>query len=284
MGSPSVRDVQPPRASATESRPKDLPTPIAGAPPAGSPGGAAMLDANPWPPSALRGLPPSRARTAISVPPSVSAPARAPGAPTQGDLASITSLLRAVVRLRVAKTGAAPGAVRVERGFLIDSQGYIVTSARVVSDARRIEAILHDGRTLTASLVARDPLNDVAVLKVAATGLPTIALGDSRSVVTGESVLTPGPPGRDRELTVATVRATGAATGGNLAVDLSPRPEGWGGPLLNRRGQAIGVLTSGGPGGAQRSTTFAVPIDRVKAVLRDLPSTAGATGPVTSDR
>jgi serine protease Do len=196
----------------------------------------------------------------------------------------MTRLLRAVVRLRIVKTGAGSGAGRVERGFLIDSQGYIVTSARVVGEAHRIETILHDGRTLTASLVARDPLNDVAVLKVPATGLPTITLGDSRSVVTGESVLAPGPPGRDRELTVATVRATGAATGGNLAVDLAPRSESWGSPLLNRRGQAIGVLTSGGPGGAQRPTTFAVPIDRVKAVLRGLPSTAGATGPAASDR
>jgi serine protease Do len=198
----------------------------------------------------------------------------------------MTPLLRAVVRLRVAKTGASSGSARSERGFLIDSQGYIVTSARVVSDARRIEATLHDGRTLTAELVARDLLNDVAVLKVAATGLPTIALGDSRSVVTGEPVLTPGPPGRDRELTVATLRATGAATGGNLAVDLSPGPEGWGGPLLNRHGQAIGVLTSDtrGAGGAPRSTTFAVPVDRVKAVLRNLPWAAISAWPASSDR
>jgi S1-C subfamily serine protease len=244
-----------------------------------------MLDANPWPSSALRPLPPSRARTAIAAPPSVDAPARAPAAPSQSEVASMAPLVRAVVRLRVAKAGAADSAARSERGFLVDSQGYIITSARVVSEARRIEAILHDGRTLTAELVARDPLNDVAVLKVPATGLPTIALGDSGSVVTGESVLAAGPPGRDRELTVATVRATGAATGGNLAVDFATRPGGWGGPLLNRRGQAIGVLTdAGGAGGAQRSTTFAVPIDRVKGLLRNLPWAAISAWPTTSDR
>jgi S1-C subfamily serine protease len=104
--------------------------------------------------------------------------------------------------------------------------------------------------------------------------------------VTGDPVLTPGPPGHDRELTVATVRATGTATGGNLAVDLSPRSEVSGSPLLNRRGQAIGILTSDarGAGGPPRSTTFAVPIDRVKALLRTLPWTAIPAWSASTDR
>ena len=75
---------------------------------------------------------------------------------------------------------------------------------------------------------------------------------------------TQGDP--DRTLTAATVRATGTATGGNLALDLSPSPKGPGGPLLNRLGQAVGIVTGGGA----RSLTVAVPIDRVKPILTDL--------------
>jgi serine protease Do len=202
-------------------------------------------------------------------------------------------VLRAVVRLR---TWRSPSAARVdptgrtlpvlqvrhERGFVVDGQGYVVTGDRVVSDARHIEVLMHDGRTYQASLVARDPLSDVAILKVPATGLPTIVLGDSRDLVVGEQVLvTGGTPDSDRGLAPATVRATARATGGNLMVDLPPRPEAVGAPVLNRRGHAVGVLTSDArSGGVTRSMTFAVPIDRVKAVLRGLPS----AGSSVSDR
>jgi serine protease Do len=210
----------------------------------------------------------------------------------------MTSLLRAVVRLRVWKAGPARGAghdppggtpsalqVRGE-GFLVGGQGYIVTGDRVVSDARLIEVSLYDGRIFQASLVARDPLNDVAILKVSATGLPTIVLGDSREVAVGEQVLATGAaPAVDRGLATATVRATGRATGGNLTVDLSPRPEAWGGPLLDRHGHAIGILTGDArPVGAAESMTFAIPIDRVKAVLRSVSPTGVVPGPILLDR
>jgi S1-C subfamily serine protease len=198
---------------------------------------------------------------------------------SQGEVASVRPFLRAVVRLRIWKAGPA----RSDHGFLVDGQGYIVTSDRVVSDARLIEVSLPDGRTFPASLVAQDPLNDVAILKVSGTRLPTIVLGESREVAVGEQVLATGV---DQALATATVRATGRATGGNLAVDLSPRPEAWGGPLLNRHGHAIGLLTSEArPAGAAGSTVFAVPIDRVKAVLRSvLLPTSIVAGPTVPDR
>lgn len=153
------------------------------------------------------------------------------------------------------------------RGFIVDGQGYIVTNDQGVSGAKSFEVTLHDGRTLPAALVARDHLNDIAVLKVEASGLPAIALGDSRALAVGERVLLIGSQdGRDRALTAATVRATGAATGGNLALDLPLRPKASGGPLLNRLGQAVGIVTDGGA----RTLTLAVPIDRVKPILGDL--------------
>jgi len=201
------------------------------------------------------------------------------------DATSIAALARAVVHVRPSKqaimdrtTPAMPGRERPgaqgrgSRGFIIDGQGYIVTNDQLVSGASSIEVTLHDGRTLPAAVVIRDALNDVAVLKVEATGLPVIALGDSRALAVGERVLVIGSRGGlDRALTAATVRATGTATGGNLAFDLTLRPEGSGGPLLNRLGQAVGIVQGGAsPAAGARTVTFAVPIDRVKPILRGL--------------
>jgi serine protease Do len=151
----------------------------------------------------------------------------------------------------------------------------------VVRGATVIEVTLHDGRRLTAGLVAQDPLNGVAVLKVKATGLPAIALGDSQALAAGEPVLVIGDRrGSDPTLTVVSIRATGAATGGNLAVDLPVSRQGSGGPLLNRFGQAVGIVIDSA--GETPTLTFAVPIDRVKPILRRLMAAAGpavALGP-----
>lgn len=237
----------------------------------------------------------ARPRTALVVAPPASTVRPDVRTVSQGELASMTPLLRAVVRLRTwrAPPGGSPAGrvrsaglssalqVRNERGFLIGTDGYLVTGDRAVGGAQHIEVLLHDGRTFQASLVTRDPLNDVAILKIPATGLPAIALGDSHELVVGEQVVVTGAtPGSDRTLAPVTVRATGRATGGNVVIDLPPRPEAWGGPLLNRRGQAIGMLTSDAGASSTRSMSFAVPIDRVKAVLRAMPSAAS----VVSDR
>ena len=89
----------------------------------------------------------------------------------------------------------------------------------------------------------------------------------------------------NRALATTTVRATGRATGGNLAIDLAPRSDAWGGPVLDRRGHAIGVLTGDAPSaGAGEPTSFAVPIDRVKAVLRSVPRTGVVAGPMVIER
>ena len=203
----------------------------------------------------------------------------------------MTPLLRAVVRLRAWKVGPARGAgqdpsrqVRSE-GFLVGGQGYIVTSERAVSDARLIEVSLHDGRTFQASVVALDPLSGVAILKVPATDLPTIVLGDSRDIAVGEPVLVTGAAQAPDRAQATTVRATGRATGGNLAIDLAPRSDALGGPVLDRQGHAIGVLTGDAQAaGAGEPMSFAVPIDRVKAVLRSVPRTGVVAGPMVIER
>jgi serine protease Do len=189
--------------------------------------------------------------------------------PPRWDSAAVA---RALVDVRPSKRPTAgadrpAAATPRHRGFIVDGQGYIVTNDPGVSGVKSFEVTLHDGRTLPAALVAEDRLNDIAVLKVEASGLPAIALGESRALAVGERVLLIGAQGgRDRTLTAATVRATGTATGGNLALDLPLRPKGSGGPLLNRLGQAVGIVTDG----RARTLTLAIPIDRVKPILRDL--------------
>ena len=201
------------------------------------------------------------------------------------DRASLSVLLHAVVDIRPMKLGAgldrppaASGRQALElalqpiRGFIIDDFGHIVTSNRRLGGMTSFEVILFNGRFLGATVVARDRLNDIAILELERRGLPLIAFGDSGALVVGDHVLTiDGESGPDRTLTAANVLATGAGTGGNLAVDLSPTPERVGGPLLNRFGQAVGIVIDGAsPTGRQRQLTFAVPVDRVKSLLRNL--------------
>jgi S1-C subfamily serine protease len=209
-------------------------------------------------------------------------PRSAAGSPRL-DAASIRALARAVVYVRPSKRATTEAdrataatregettrsQARSNRGFIVDGQGYIVTNDQVVGEATSFEVTLHDGRRLPAALLARDRLNGIAVLKVEGSGLPTIALGDSRALSVGERVLLIGTKdGLERAPTAATVRATGAATGGNLALDPALSPEGSGSPLLNRLGQAVGIMV---PGGEPRKLTFAVPTDRVKPILRNL--------------
>jgi len=190
-------------------------------------------------------------------------------------------------RAPVAGPGRKPQEIqsRQSRGFIVDRQGYIVTNAQLVGGVSSLEVTLHDGRTLGATVVARDRLNDVAVLKVERSGLPVMPLGDSGALTIGERVLAIGHGDSvDRTPTVATVLATGAGTGGNLAVDLMPNPEGVGGPILNRLGLAVGIVTeSSAATGSRRVLTFAVPVDRVKSILNNLTSRPVAGLPDSAD-
>ena len=181
------------------------------------------------------------------------------------DRAALSVLMRAVVDIRPSQDVRSPGS----RGFIIDELGHVLTSQQRLGEATSLQVALSDGQTVGASVVARDRLNDIAVLRLANRGLPIIALGDSGALAIGDRVLAAGNDiGSDRAPLAATVLATGAGTGGNLAVDLTPKPAGVGGPLLNHLGEAVGILTDGAHSiGGQQRLTFAVPIDRVKSLL-----------------
>jgi S1-C subfamily serine protease len=158
-------------------------------------------------------------------------------------------------------------------GVVVDRSGYIVTTDTIARGIGALDVELADGRQLPVALIARDPLNDIAVLKVDATGLPALVVGDSSAVKTGDVVAAVGPhegPGG----AVTRIMATGAATGGNLVTDarVAASP---GGALINVRGEVVGILAASGPNGA---TTGAVPIDRAKAILRDLKARRPAAG------
>lgn len=170
-------------------------------------------------------------------------------------------------------------------GFVIDTEGNIVTNNHVVEDARYIEVTFVDGTIVEATLVGRDPDSDLAVIRVDTDGLnlQPITLADSDSVFIGQDVLAIGSPfGQDFTLTTGIVsaldRSLTSETQFNLPMliqtDAAINPGNSGGPLLNRDGQVIGVNTailssSSGYGstGSSSGVGFAVPSNTVRRVV-----------------
>jgi S1-C subfamily serine protease len=183
----------------------------------------------------------------------------------------------------------APGVVSVATqggsgsGFVIDSQGYILTNQHVVENATEVSVGFADGGQVPAKVVGTDPSTDVALLKVDldASALHPLPLGDSSSVRVGDAVVAIGNPfGLDRTLTAGIVSAKGRTieSPANWAIedviqtDASINRGNSGGPLLDARGAVIGINSQieaqGGPGNI--GIGFAVPINTVKDVADDL--------------
>jgi serine protease Do len=162
-------------------------------------------------------------------------------------------------------------------GFVLNADGYIVTNNHVVENATEIQVKLADGRELPAKVVGRDAKTDLALLKVAATGLPVLPLGDSTALQVGEPVMAIGNPfGLEQTVTTGIVSATGRVIGSGpyddfIQTDASINPGNSGGPLINARGEVVGINTaifsrSGGSVGIG----FAVPSSLAKTVLTQL--------------
>src|SRR5881398_1491988 len=132
-------------------------------------------------------------------------------------------------------------------GFVINPNGLIVTNNHVVDGATEIKVTLADGRELPGRVLGRDPKTDIALLKVDATGLLVIPLGDSSRLQVGEPVMAIGNPfGLEQTVTTGIVSATGRVIGEGpyddfIQTDASINPGNSGGPLLNVQGQAIGI-------------------------------------------
>ncbi|CAN7415167.1 peptidase Do [compost metagenome] len=173
----------------------------------------------------------------------------------------------------------------VGSGFIISQDGYVMTNAHVVADAETIYVTLPDKREFKAKLIGSDKRTDVALLKVEASGLPRLPLGDSNKVRAGEWVLAIGSPfGLDNSVTAGIVSAKGRDTGDYLPfiqTDVAVNPGNSGGPLINLRGEVIGINSQiYSRSGGYMGISFAIPIDEAMRVSEQLK----ASGRVTRGR
>lgn len=179
----------------------------------------------------------------------------------------------------------APPSSRVERGvgsgFILDSQGLILTNAHVVDGADRVTVTLKDGRTLTGQVLGEDQVTDVAVVKVDANNLPTIKLGNSDQLQPGEWAIAIGNPlGLDNTVTAGIISATGRSSAqvgvpdqraSFIQTDAAINPGNSGGPLLNQQGDVIGMNTA--IRANAQGLGFAIPINTAKRIADQLIAT-----------
>ena len=176
-------------------------------------------------------------------------------------------------------------------GVIVSSDGYIVTNNHVIAKATEIQVLLSDKRTFKGKVVGADPQTDVAVIKIEASGLPTVPFGDSNQLKVGDTVLAFGNPfGQWFTVTRGIVSALGRSGMGIegfenfIQTDAAINPGNSGGALVNVRGQVVGINTAilsgnSGPGGEGGSVGigFAIPSDMAKHVMEDLIKTGKVT-------
>jgi serine protease Do len=164
-------------------------------------------------------------------------------------------------------------------GVIVNSDGTILTNSHVILRGSRVHVTLADGREFEAKLVGADADSDLAVLRIkAGESLPAATLGTSGDLLIGESAIAIGNPfGLSHTVTTGVVSALGRSLHGEertytdfIQTDASINPGNSGGPLLNIRGEVIGINAA--IYGKAQGIGFAIPIDRAKRVLRDLVS------------
>ena len=163
---------------------------------------------------------------------------------------------------------------RVGSGIILTADGFILTNQHVIEEAAEIEVHLMDDRKFPAKVVGRDARTDLALLKVEAAGLPVLPLGDSDKLEVGELVLAIGNPfGLEYSVSLGIVSRKGRALAGAgtftdyIQTDASVNPGNSGGPLINMRGEVIGINTAVIP---NRQVAFAIPINLAKSLLPEL--------------
>lgn len=176
--------------------------------------------------------------------------------------------------------GGGPAPVRrgMGSGFIIDQSGYIVTANHVVAGAREVRVRLMDGSQYSARVVGRDPLTDVALVKVdAGRALPYVAFGDSDNAREGDWVVSVGNPyGLGGTVTAGIVSARGRNINEGpyddfLQIDAPINPGNSGGPLFNQSGQVVGISTAiFSPSGGNIGIGFAVPSNSAKRIVAQL--------------
>ncbi|MBI2122498.1 MAG: trypsin-like peptidase domain-containing protein [Candidatus Sungbacteria bacterium] len=168
-------------------------------------------------------------------------------------------------------------------GFLVSSEGHVVTNKHVVSDTEAEYTVLfNDGRKKPAKILARDPLHDLAVLKIDGAGYPALRFGDSSRVKTGQSVIAIGNALGEFRNTVSvgvisglqrSIVAEGGADGPEILqelmqTDAAINPGNSGGPLLTLRGEVVGINTAVARGA--ENIGFAIPVNKVKRAIESV--------------
>jgi Do/DeqQ family serine protease len=173
---------------------------------------------------------------------------------------------------------------RTERGlgsgFIVSNDGRIITNAHVVDGVDTVEVTLTDGRKLQGRVLGRDPVTDVAVVKVDATNLPTVKLSNSDQIQPGEWAIAIGNPlGLDNTVTVGIISATGRSSGDAgipdkrvnfIQTDAAINPGNSGGPLLNEQGEVIGMNTA--IRADAQGIGFAIPTNTIQKIATQLAS------------
>ena len=166
----------------------------------------------------------------------------------------------------------------VGSGFIVSSDGFIMTNAHVVDGADQVMVTLTDKREFKARIVGLDKRTDVAVVKIAATDLPAVKIGDVSRLRVGEWVMAIGSPfGLDNSVTAGIVSAKQRDTGDYLPfiqTDVAINPGNSGGPLINMRGEVVGINSQiYSRSGGFMGISFAIPIDEAIRVSDQLRST-----------
>ena len=166
----------------------------------------------------------------------------------------------------------------VGSGFILSADGYVMTNAHVVDGADELLVTLTDKREFKAKVIGLDKRTDVAVVKIDATGLPAVKLGDVNRLKVGEWVMAIGSPfGLENSVTAGIVSAKGRDTGDYLPfiqTDVAINPGNSGGPLINMRGEVVGINSQiYSRSGGFMGISFAIPIDEASRVAEQLRAT-----------
>lgn len=170
----------------------------------------------------------------------------------------------------------------VGSGFIISDDGYVMTNAHVVEGADEVTVTLTDRREFKAKVLGADKRSDVALLKVEARNLPSLRIGDSNRIRVGEWVIAIGSPfNLENTVTAGIISAKARDTGEYLPLiqsDVAVNPGNSGGPLINMRGEVIGINSQIATlSGAYNGISFAVPIDEVMRVADQIKKTGKVT-------
>jgi serine protease Do len=178
--------------------------------------------------------------------------------------------------------GGGPATKRRESGLgsgvIVSPDGYILTNNHVVAGMDKVKVLLGDQRTFKAKVIGADPKSDVALIKIEATNLPSLPLGDSDQIQVGQSVLAIGNPfGLNQTVTLGIISAKGRSRVGIaeyedfIQTDAAINPGNSGGALVNLRGELIGINTAiASQSGGYQGVGFAVPSNMAKMVMNSL--------------